>query len=222
MPHVLMIGNGQPPGDMPPRLAAWGITVAVRAPMGLWSLPTIRDCDAVVWFGPVRDLPADPPTDDHEAPLLLLADADLHGRAWQVVSPREVGGARLRRALESCFARTRSLRDDGVIDPLRERYRDFLGHELRSPLTAIRTALEEIAEDPGADPLPMVRIALRNIRRLHRTLEWSQDVLALADMPHAVAIDALMILASTRPGQSEEALPAAAMVAPHAVVEPIA
>jgi len=216
-----MIGTGQPPGDIQPRLAAWGLTGAVRSPVGLWSLPTIHDCDAVLWFGPANALPAAGAADDSPAPLLLLGDDDPDGRAWQVVPPHEAGGARLRRALESCFARTRSLRDAGVADPLRERYRDFLGHELRSPLTAIRTALEEIAASTGDDPLPMVRIALRNVRRLHRTLEWSQDVLALADMPHAVAIDALMILAANRPGTLADPSDEQAVSAPFAAAEPV-
>jgi signal transduction histidine kinase len=215
-----MIGTGQPPADIQPRLAVWGLTAAVRTPVGLWSLPTINDCDAALWFGPSRDLPAADGSDVPAAPLLLLGEDDHDGRAWQVVPPHEAGSARLRRALESCFARTRSLRDGGVADPLRERYRDFLGHELRSPLTAIRTALEEIAAEPQ-DPLPLVRIALRNVRRLHRTLEWSQDVLALADMPHAVAIDALMILAANRPGAPAEPPAEPATVIPFAAAEPV-
>ena len=79
---------------------------------------------------------------------------------------------------------------------------------------------EEIAAEPQ-DPLPMVRIALRNVRRLHRTLEWSQDVLALADMPHAVAIDALMILAANRPGTQAESPAEPAVVIPFAAAEPV-
>lgn len=62
-----------------------------------------------------------------------------------------------------------------------------LGHELRSPLTAIKTALEVMEGDlhswhvEPADieaQLKMLQIALRNVRRLHRAVEWSQMLLA--------------------------------------------
>ena len=81
-------------------------------------------------------------------------------------------------------------------------YVQFLGHELRSPLSAVKTALEvlqdelvalaESAGEPGDDPadgevvptidpsLKMVELALRNVHRLRRTVDWSQDLLSLS------------------------------------------
>ena len=68
-------------------------------------------------------------------------------------------------------------------------YLEFLGHELRSPLTAAKTALEVLQGDLGGllanedsaqdGRLKMLDIALRNIQRLHRTVDWSQDLLEL-------------------------------------------
>ena len=81
-------------------------------------------------------------------------------------------------------------------------YVQFLGHELRSPLSAVKTALEvlqdelvalaESAGEPGEAPadaeaapaidpsLKMVELALRNVQRLRRTVDWSQDLLSLS------------------------------------------
>lgn len=77
-----------------------------------------------------------------------------------------------------------------------DEYLHFLGHELRSPLTAVKTALEVLQDElsaaaqpaddasdgsrASADRLRMVELALRNVHRLDRTMDWSQDLLALA------------------------------------------
>ena len=71
-----------------------------------------------------------------------------------------------------------------------EDYLQFLGHELRSPLTAVKTVLETLLDDLADGPataageadarLRMVELALRNVQRLHRTVDWSQGLLALA------------------------------------------
>jgi len=83
--------------------------------------------------------------------------------------------------------------------PTSHAYREFVGHELRSPLTAIHTALAALAEDLGAgegmrDAVRMLEIALRNTRRLEDTVNWHLQVLeqndpALepADVPPATA-----------------------------------
>lgn len=75
-------------------------------------------------------------------------------------------------------------------------YREFLGHELRSPLTALLTALEALAGDRGenggeAGPDRMLEIALRNARRLQDAVDWHQQVLELADVPPLIARRAL-------------------------------
>jgi len=189
VPHILIMGPGLPPDDLRRRLAGWGLTSAQGAEAAHGRLPTVADCDAVLWFGAPPAPPA-PAGAEVPAPVLLVGEDDPHGAAWQTIPPRKAGGDCLRRALEGCFAQARRLRERGVDDPLRTSYRDFLGHELRSPLTAIRTALEEIAAVPG-DPGPLPDIALRNVARLHQVLEWSQDLLALAEAPRDV-IDAML------------------------------
>lgn len=197
MPHILLMGPGLPPDDLRQRLAAWGLTSARGGGADHRSRPTVADCDAVLWFGappaPTGDAGTEP-----AAPIVVVGDGDPHGLAWRVITPHKAAGDCLRRVLEVGFARTRALRECGVADPLRDRYRDFLGHELRSPLTAIRTALEEIAARP-ADPGPLPEIALRNVDRLHRVLEWSQDLLLLAELPQSVRDEAWQALAATAP-----------------------
>ncbi|MFO7609110.1 MAG: hypothetical protein R6X35_07910 [Candidatus Krumholzibacteriia bacterium] len=226
MPHILIMGPGQPPADTRRRLAAWGLTSAGGGDACHRRPPTVADCDAVLWFGaPPALLPA--AADEPAAPVLLVGQTDPHGAAWQVIPPRKAAGDCLRRALELCCARGRALRERGVEDPLRVRWRDFLGHELRSPLTAIRTALEEIEAAPG-DPGPLPEIALRNVGRLQQVLEWSQDLLALAESPSGAADEALRALAASAPwlgaadaaAQPEPALGIAPETAPEAAAEP--
>ena len=197
MPHILLMGPGLPPDDLRQRLAAWGLTSARGRGADHQGRPTVADCDAVLWFG-APPAPAGGAGAEPAAPIVLVGDGDPHGLAWRVITPARAAGDCLRRVLETGFARTRALREGGVADPLRDRYRDFLGHELRSPLTAIRTALEEIAACP-ADPGPLPEIALRNVERLHRVLEWSQDLLALAELPRSASDEALQELAATAP-----------------------
>ncbi len=201
MPHILIMGPGLPPDDLRRRLAGWGLTSARAGDTAHGRPPTVADCDAVLWFGAP---PAPPPARDAAAPapVLLVGEDDPHAAAWQTIPPRKAAGDCLRRALEGCFARARQLRERGVDDPLQVRYRDFLGHELRSPLTAIRTALEEIAAAPG-DPGPLPDIALRNVTRLQQVLEWSQDLLALAEAPRDVIDTMLDGLASSAPWAGE-------------------
>lgn len=57
------------------------------------------------------------------------------------------------------------------LGPASPTYRDTVGHELRSPLTVIRTALGSLTDDlDSADLTPdtvrMLEIALRNAQRL--------------------------------------------------------
>jgi signal transduction histidine kinase len=62
-------------------------------------------------------------------------------------------------------------------------YVQFLGHELRTPITSALAALEILAgegtvgPEPGGREADFVRIALRNLKRLRETLEWTEDYL---------------------------------------------
>ncbi len=59
-------------------------------------------------------------------------------------------------------------------------FRDFVNHELRTPLTAAGTALQTLAlqmERTGGRSRELVELALRNVRRLERSVEWAADYL---------------------------------------------
>ena len=71
-----------------------------------------------------------------------------------------------------------------------DQFRDFLGHELRSPLTAIKTALAVLAASKNRDPdsVRMLQIAERNLTRLTGTVEWSQELLSLSEAQPAAEL----------------------------------
>ncbi len=77
-----------------------------------------------------------------------------------------------------------------------DQYRDFLGHELRSPLTAIKTALAVLEAEGGHESGSgrMLRIAQRNLVRLTGTVEWSQELRSLAETPPVADIGAVSLV----------------------------
>ncbi len=210
MAHILVGGDLRSGAGIRKLLQQWGMTC------GLWpgdrsrgEYPTIHDCDALVLVQPVEFDPAVGPgasatapwaplilLGKHPGPLLLARDAQ------QVLADPGPGGEDLKRALLACLDTARQFRgaqDAGFEGHDREGYLHFLGHELRSPLTAAKTALEVLqGELGGLDPddagargasgepaadhagrLKMLDIALRNVHRLQRTVDWSQDLLEL-------------------------------------------
>jgi signal transduction histidine kinase len=122
-------------------------------------------------------LPARVPATAAMAPLLLIgptASPELREAAWiRIADPGPEGtalAAALRPLLESVLIRSA----DGTA------FSDLVNHELRTPLTAAGTALQTLArqlERAGGPPLEMVDIALRNLRRLERTVDWACDYL---------------------------------------------
>ena len=207
--HILIGGDFEAGASVRSLLQQWGMTC------GRWTgpeadpgYPTIDECDAVILVHPTAAVPF--PDQGREsgtppAPMVLLG---IHpGRvllardAWQVVPETGPDGAELKAALTACLERTCRLRGDAARprwDEDKQGYLHFLGHELRSPLTAAKTALEVLQgelggmspgdHDPGPDMeneglrdsrLKMLDIALRNIQRLHRTVDWSQDLLEM-------------------------------------------
>ncbi len=204
MSHVLLGGDEQQVTELRFLLAKWGVTVG-QLPF-VDDVPTVLDCDAVILqgnFEEFRDACLGTVPDGSRgaaapaAPLIFINSADLSltelPAQWLVLAGTDRHGAELRLALRSSLNRASELRrevvGEGVAGGHQESdsYLHFLGHELRSPLTAIKTSLEVLegemggmgAEGVAADPkLKMVDIALRNVRRLHQTVEWSQDLLA--------------------------------------------
>ena|GEM_PF-1705937 len=215
MSHIQLAGDPQAVAAAKALLAGWGMTCRE---LDHWPtpgpLPTVSECDALLvalsdesaWArqhaasthqfseghsGGACPAPA--------APLLLLGRLPgrflLSREAWQVVEEPGPAGSDLRFALQACVDRARRLR--GAVDhhQIQEDYFHFLGHELRSPLTAVKTALEVLQGDlgglltdeaPGVEgrrrhpSLKMLDIGLRNVRRLQDTVDWSQDLLELS------------------------------------------
>jgi len=158
--------------------------------------PQIQECDLVIMAPEsVPKIENEPEVDEaetpvHLAPVLLLGVSGpllLDRDAWQGLPDSHPESQQLRRAVQACLEQTAMLRHRAGAGEDREDFLTFLGHEMRSPLTAAKTALEVLQGDlgglqnPDEDPDPslkMVEIALRNVRRLHHTVEWSQELLS--------------------------------------------
>jgi len=206
--HVMLGGDEQQVAELRILLAERGVTVGWLGASGL--VPTVFECDTVIWAGNPDEysgaclgtLPdgsggaAGP-----AAPLIfIVADQVSESGAESGELPKgglsvavAAGGGGLWSSLGVTFRTAQELRgipagrnyvcSSPAVDS--DHYLHFLGHELRSPLTAIKTALEVLAGDI-ADPEQrsgrvvekMVNIALRNVRRLHQTMDWSQELLA--------------------------------------------
>jgi len=220
--HVLIGGEEQKVVELRFLLAKWGVTAGRLALGG--SAPTVLDCDTVILQGnstEYRDaclgtLPDGPGGAAGPAAPLIFINSEGLGldslpAEWLVLEKVDPDGGNLWLAVRSSAASACALRGDPV-SPLKEdnhdhkdTYLHFLGHELRSPLTAIKTSLEVLEGEMGGldasrksgSSLKMLNIALRNVRRLHQTVEWSQDLLATSSLPPAsrpreVAIDEMV------------------------------
>ncbi len=205
MSHVLLGGDEQEVSELRILLTKWGVTVG-RLVFGD-AVPTVMECDAVILQGrsdEYRDACQGALPDGSggavgpAAPLIFINSTDevpLNSLPafWLVLDRVDQDGANLQMALQSSFASAQALRGDSVGETgigahhENDTYLHFLGHELRSPLTAIKTSLEVIEAELGRVEQPrdridanlkMLAIAQRNVRRLHQTVEWSQDLLA--------------------------------------------
>jgi hypothetical protein len=196
--HILFDGDIRQYPALRSLFWQWGVTVG-RLPAGIRSggRATVEDCDAVVHVAELAD-PADidsgamPDGAETEgeaaveaAPLLVIGTGPVAADPWVTIPHPGPGGSRLKAALLSCQERARKLRGDTHSRHEMDQFRDFLGHELRSPLTAIMTALAVLEAEGGHEPGSgrMLRIAQRNLVRLAGTVEWSQELMSLAEAP---------------------------------------
>jgi hypothetical protein len=204
--HVLFDGDIRRHPELRSLLWQWGVTVGrLSTDARTCTVPSVEDCDAVVCLGaenqiPSSDSSAMPDGAETEgavvsaaAPLLVIGSwlqNESRKSPWISILDPGPGGSRLRAALQSCQERSRILRGDSEARQDQDQYRNFLGHELRSPLTAIKTALTVLAADkePGSDAAKMLDIARRNLTRLAKTVEWSQEMLALSETPLTAAL----------------------------------
>ena len=206
--HVLLGGDEQQMVELRFLLSKWGVTVG-QLVFGD-DVPTVCDCDAVVLQGNslayretcLGTLPDGPGgAVGPAAPLIFINSEGVSAENlpddWLVLAEVTADGGNLRLALQKSCVKARRLRGDSVpavqdSDSLDgDSYLDFLGHELRSPLTAIKTSLEVLEGELGgmedsreSSSLKMLAIALRNVRRLHKTVDWSQDLLAAGSLSH--------------------------------------
>ncbi len=196
--HILFDGDIRQYPALRSLFWQWGVTVG-RLPDSLRATgrATVEDCDAVVLVAELADwadsdssaMPDGAETEGEAAveaaPLLVIGDGPVAAGPWITIPHPGPGGSRLKAALQSCQERARNLRGDSHSRHERDQFRDFLGHELRSPLTAIKTALTVLEAEGGRESGSgrMLRIAQRNLVRLAGTVEWSQELMSLAEAP---------------------------------------
>jgi hypothetical protein len=196
--HVLFDGDIRRHPALRSLFWQWGVTVGgLPSGGGAPSRPTVEDCDCVVYLfegtrpegnvsGAMPDgAEAEGVAAAEAAPLLVIGTGTVTGTPWVTIPDPGPGGSRLKAALQSCQDRARSLRGDPHCRQDLDQFRNFLGHELRSPLTAIKTALTVLVdeEDKVVGSTRMLNIALRNLDRLSGTVEWSQELMSLAEAP---------------------------------------
>lgn len=185
MAHVVLIGEEAQCAPYRNRLLGWGLTVAQSGPgIATDACLGVDACDVVLMIVDPSAVPEmDAVTDGGRgavpaAPRLFLPEMESTAAAPGDLWPR----------LQEACRQARGLRSQ-LVAPEFESPEDVqqVGHELRSPLTVIKTALEAMESDlhnwhdEPADietQLKMLQIALRNVRRLHRAVEWSQMLLA--------------------------------------------
>ncbi len=198
MSHILFDGDIQQYPALRSLFWQWGVTVGrlpASAQAGVWA--TVEDCDAVVHVAELADPPgfdsgAMPDGAEAEgeaaveaAPLLVIGAGQVAVESCITIPDPGPAGSRLKVALQSCQERARMLRGDPRSRHELDQFRNFLGHELRSPLTAIKTALTALETEGGHESGSgrMLRIAQRNLVRLAETVEWSQELMSLAEAP---------------------------------------
>ncbi len=200
MPHAILTGDPERIAELRPRLLAEGLT-ATMSPAGTPVATDLDVCDVVIWApaSGTGEHGAVAGVSGHEAPVLAVGAMFPGAPVWRHLSWDAARGDEFSEALHACLTRAVELRDPPESTPTMHRFREFLGHELRSPLTAIKTALEAVVDDPGdgtpGDPglTRMLEIALRNTYRLERTVEWNHQMLELADAPPVCARRAVTV-----------------------------
>lgn len=188
MAHILLIGDEALCAAFRKQLVRRGHTVAGPAAVAPTPLCVgVDECDVVVMAGDAAGRPGPEVVSDGgrgavpAAPRLFLADHELDAPDNQALWLRIEECCRQARALRGADVDHDAPADNGAAEDVHQ-----VGHELRSPLTVIKTALELMEGDLrswNAAPadvdsqLRMLEIALRNVRRLHRAVEWSQMLL---------------------------------------------
>ncbi|MHB8079892.1 MAG: histidine kinase [Candidatus Krumholzibacteriia bacterium] len=190
MARIFLMGDSPLAEQVQAWLLRWGHGVTHAAgEAALQPGGSLRGCDVIVvvcdGHGVEGLCPVALATREEMAPVILVGRAGRSCR--QADSPLEHvpdpgrGGRRLRRALGYCLQRTELTRRHLAELTGHHEYVQFLGHELRTPITSALAALEILAGEGTVGPqsggreADFVRIALRNLKRLRETLEWTED-----------------------------------------------
>jgi hypothetical protein len=144
MAHVLLIGDEAQCAPIRAQLVRWGLTVA--SPAGGAPTPDsvgVDACDVVLVVGSAAGIPGPDAVSDGgrgaapAAPRLFLPTAEIPVDGESSLWPRIQEACRLARGLRGL--RLPDGTDLGEMEPCEDVHQ--VGHELRSPLTAIKTAL---------------------------------------------------------------------------------
>ncbi len=188
MAHIILDGDDGLCAFLREEFVRCGHTVAVAAPGDTAVTAGVDACDVVVVVGAAGSTQGPDTASDGgrgaapAAPRVFLSDAAA------VAGLTPALDARLEAACSQALEK-RLGAAPAAAGPNARRDVQQVGHELRSPLTAIKIALEVMEGDLRtwhAEPadldaqLRMLEIALRNVRRLHRAVEWSQMLLSAA------------------------------------------
>ncbi|MBU8870607.1 MAG: hypothetical protein KOO60_07075 [Gemmatimonadales bacterium] len=224
MAHVLIDGESCTLAEVHDCLRRWGLTVdCLPKDARARGTASRAECDAVIFLCEagqggsgamdchLKSVPpiegGRPDGEELPAPMLVIGRgplAETMGRHAHQLIP-EIGpeGSHLKMALGLCLENQSGLGPAELERSNRDQQLHFLGHELRSPLTALKTALEVLQgdlggvggsapemESPASDRsrLRMLEIALRNVRRMHHAVEWSQALLKFEDSRPASAL----------------------------------
>ena len=187
--HVLLDRNLAAASRLKRQFHRWGMTSGWFDPREDGSCwPGILDCDLVLVAADAAGRPAPHPFDPM-APLILLGVSGpvlLSRNAWQGLPQGEPGDGTLRAAIQRSLEQSAILRQEAGAEGEKEEFLAYLSHEMRSPLTAAKTSLEilsaELAEldhgdDRSEERQRLVQILERNLGRLQRSVEWSQELL---------------------------------------------
>ncbi len=184
MPRILIGGDAQGAARIQQWLDAWGLHAEPLGPDEHPAGVGRERARAVLYAcGLAAPVAARIMAPRQAAPLILVGDqpaGHLDNLAWDRVSEPGPGGDNLALVLRPCLDAAATLGCDGA------GFRDFLNHEMRTPLTAAGMALQTLAlqlEQAGGPSLDLVDTALRNIKRLEQTVEWATDY--VADEPDA-------------------------------------
>ncbi|MCP4291860.1 MAG: hypothetical protein GY780_08510 [bacterium] len=198
MTHVLLDIRLSSYREIHSRLRRWGMTLGtfdIQSADPDW--PASHQCDLALLdsntasaLGKIRrpaNLLMNP---EQQAPIILLGVSGpllLDRDAWQGLNQNNPDSRTLRQAMQVALEKSYRRNNHSEENEDQGDFLTFLGHEMRTPLTAVKTALEVLEGDLGGmgiktaedDPqLKMVALALKNVRRLQHTIEWSQEMLA--------------------------------------------